>query len=41
MNRNIEAQLDEYREMNITYFPFIKKMTDLFNLTGNVTLGTL
>ena len=27
--------------MNTTYWPFIKKMTNLFNLTGNVTLSTL
>ena len=27
--------------MNMTYWPFIKRMTQLFNLTGNVTLSTM
>ena len=41
MNRNIELQLDDYKEMNMTYWPFIRRITTIFNLTGNVTLGTL
>lgn len=27
--------------MNVTYWPFIRKMANMFNLTGNVTLSTL
>lgn len=27
--------------MNITYWPFIRRMSTIFNLTGNVTLSTL
>ena len=41
MDRNIQEQLDEYKEMNTTYWPFIKRMSMMFNLTGNVTLGTI
>lgn len=41
MDKNIQVQLDEYREMNTTYWPFIRRMAALFNLTGNVTLGTI
>lgn len=40
-DKNIELQLDEYKEMNTTYWPFIKRMSSIFNLTGNITLGTL
>lgn len=39
--KNIQLQLDEYKEMNTTYWPFIKRMSTVFNLTGNVTLATL
>lgn len=41
MDRNIQVQLDEYREMNVTYWTFIRRMDTLFNLTGNVSLGTI
>lgn len=27
--------------MNMTYWPFLRRMTTMFNLTGNVTLSTL
>lgn len=27
--------------MNVTYWPFIRKMANMFNLTGNVTLSTM
>lgn len=41
VQRNIEIQILDYKEMNTTYLPFIRKMTEIFNLTGNVTLGTM
>lgn len=27
--------------MNLTYYPFLKKTAEVFNLTGNVTLQTV
>lgn len=27
--------------MNMTYYPFIRRMATMFNLTGNVTLSTI
>mgnify|MGYP001315030872 CR=1 FL=1 len=34
-------QLDAYKEMNMTYWPFIKRMANIFNISGNVTLSTM
>lgn len=39
--KNVELQLDEYKEMNQTYWPFIRRMANMFNISGNVTLSTL
>lgn len=39
--KNIELQKDAYDEMNMTYWPFMKRMSNIFNITGNVTLSTL
>lgn len=41
MQKNIELQMDIYRAMNMTYWPFIRKMSNIFNLTGNVSINTL
>jgi hypothetical protein len=41
VQKNIDQQIDVYKQMNTTYWPFITKMTSIFNLTGNVTLGTI
>lgn len=39
--KNIELQKDAYDEMNMTYWPLMKRMSNIFNITGNVTLSTL
>ena len=41
INKNIELQMNDLKEMNITYWPFVKKMSSVFNLTGDVTLATV
>lgn len=41
MNKNVELQIETYREMNLTYWPFLKKIATIFNISGNVTLATL
>ncbi len=37
----MQIQLDDYKEMNTTYYPFIRRMATMFNISGNVTLSTL
>ena len=41
IKKNVERQQSIYDEMNATYWPFLKKMTQVFNLTGTVTLSTM
>lgn len=41
VNKNIQLQLDEYKSMNMTYYPFIRRMATMFNISGNVTLSTM
>lgn len=41
MQKNVDYQLDDYKEMNATYWPFIRKIGAMFNISGNVTLSTL
>lgn len=41
IDKNIEKGIAEYNYMNTTYYPFILRMTRMFNLTGNVTLNTM
>jgi hypothetical protein len=41
MQKNIEQQIDAYRAMNMTYWPFMMRMANIFNLTGNITLATM
>lgn len=33
MNKNINYQSDTYKEMNITYYPFLKRMSTVFNIS--------
>lgn len=41
VNKNIQLQLDDYQEMNLTYYPFLRRMANMFNISGNVTLSTM
>lgn len=31
--KNIRLQIEDYKEMNITYFPFMKKMSAMYNIS--------
>ena len=39
--KNKEANIAAYNEMNITYYPFIQKLVSIFNLSKDATLETL
>lgn len=39
--KNVELQLEDYKEMNTTYWPFMRRMGAMFNISGNITLATL
>jgi hypothetical protein len=33
IEKNINVQLSTYKEMNITYYPFLKKVAQIFNVS--------
>jgi len=35
LDRNVARQINTYNEMNITYYPFLKRMAQVFNVSQN------